>query len=309
MTGAVLDRLASQVAKRVEQQTKPKRGEVSAVKGAEPVRVLSEPGAYPRPLQIVPTGLAGLDDAIGLGGWPLGVLIEVYGPESVGKSTLSKYLGARLQANGVTPYFGKLEGVEGSLTFDQALGIVVEGALGSQPNSAEEALITIIEMARGLATIPHPGFLVLDSIGGLVTKAALGTPLSRAEAPGNVANLLKRAIPRALQAIKGQPIGILVVNQVRENIGAGPYAPKYRTPGGMALKHFAHLRLEMSRVDQIREGDEVVGIRSRIRVVKSKISRPYRSCVIEIRFEPFTVRDAVVVVVNPELSSKSWRPT
>jgi recombination protein RecA len=273
MTGAALDRIARSIAKRVENA---------------PVRVLSDDGAYPRPPQIIPTDLQGLDEALGIGGWPLGTLVELYGAESVGKTTLSKVLAARFQAAGVTPYLGDLEH-SGFLQFDQDIGLNLDDALGSQPSSGEEAFLTIIALAQAFAKAKRAGFFVLDSLAGAVPIGDLETPLDENARPGSQANLLKRAIPQMLNAIKSQPIGLLVINQVRENIGGGPYAPKYRTPGGMALKHFAHMRIEMARIGQIRKGDDVVGIRSRIKVVKSKLAPPYRECAIEIHFRPFRV--------------------
>lgn len=248
-----------------------------------PIR-FSQEGAYPL-RESVPTGLASLDAALG-GGWPVPSIITVEGAESAGKSTLVSYLAGVFQRAGFVPY--RVETEEGgSRDWDERLGVNPETALGRRTSSTDEALLLFLEGARAMAKLDMKGLMIFDSLAASQPSKELARDLGKSMSPGERAGLLARVIPRLVDEMRDRPLAVVIVNQYRDNIGAvGPFAPKHSTPGGRALKHFAHCRLEVTRIGQIRKQEQAVGIHSKIRTVKNKLHPPLQSAWFDIYFNP-----------------------
>jgi recombination protein RecA len=262
--------------------------------GPGAMRRLSQPGGYPDIRRVAKTGLPTLDAAIGVGGLPFGKLIEVFGPESVGKSTLVKFLGGQFQKQGIGVGFLDAE-QSGDPKWDASLGLVLDQAIGGQPDALEDVFLWLAEGIRLAVKHRVDMFFFWDSLAATLLRVENKRKLEELGPPGERARYLSQKLKPLVTALQSPGaranVGLLVVNQVRENIGGGRWAEKTVSPGGRALRHYAHLKLRMARIGQVKHGDEVVGIRSAIRVAKSKISAPFGEAVIEILFDPPQVRE------------------
>lgn len=257
--------------------------------------VLGDAGSYPEVKQVLSTGLPGLDEALGCGGIPMPKLIEVRGHESAGKSTLCKKMMAQAQKVGWPVLYVDAE-QSGEPNWDIKLGVLPGKDLVTQPDFLEECF----ERMEGWLTVQkeagRPGLIIFDSVAALRSKKELEADYDAPRQPGVVANFLSFAIPKLIQTQKGSDIGIIFVNQLREKFGAMPWAEQTDSPGGRALKHWCHVRLEIKRIAWVNAPKKTevghsphIGLVSEIRVFKNKLAAPHKTTKMRIIWETATV--------------------
>ena len=256
------------------------------------VHRLSDHGAYPEVSRWVSTGIPALDAAMG-GGLPLGRFVEVSGPESCGKSTLCKWIAAQCQKQGVYPLLLDTEH-SGMLEYDTGLGLDPHEALGGQPETMEEVFAVQDTAINKFRDLKVDCLIIWDSVVATLTQEEIDTAYDEEGRRGAKARCLAKNIPKMMTLLKGTTnVGLLYVNQVRANMDANnPYAPKTKTPGGYALRHFAHIRAELRPRGQLKKGDTVEGIRSLIKIVKNKVAPPYKEADLEFYHTPPRVQEA-----------------
>ena len=218
---------------------------------------------------VVPSGSIALDLALGVGGFPRGRVVEIYGPESSGKTTLALHAIAEAQKTGGTAAFVDVEHALDP-NYAAALGVDLDNLLVSQPDTGEQAL----EIAEMLVRSNAVDVVVVDSVAALVTKAELEGDMGDAHV-GLQARLMSQALRKLTSAISRSKCIMIFINQLREKVGVMFGNPE-TTSGGRALKFYASIRLDVRKLEQIKIGQEVVGSRTRVKVVKNKVAPPFR---------------------------------
>jgi len=228
-------------------------------------------------VEVISTGALGVDLALGVGGVPRGRVVEIYGPESSGKTTLGYHIIAEAQRSGGVAAFIDAEHALDP-NYAKSVGVNIDNLLLSQPDSGEQAL----EIAETLVRSGAVDVIVVDSVAALVPKAELEGEMGDAHM-GLQARLMSQALRKLVGAISRSHTTVVFINQLREKLGVMWGSPE-TTTGGRALKFYASVRMEIRRTENIKIGEEVKGMRARVKIVKNKLASPFRDAEVDIYY-------------------------